>query len=77
MALAPEITLMGFFGMGPVQNLAKSRLFGGPYLHFADVVTISGYLFQSGALLGRAKLGQLNYLAKMFADPGREPDVIK
>lgn len=77
MALAPEITLMGFFGMGPVQNLAKSRLFGGPYLHFADVVTISGYLFQSGALLGRAKLGQLNYLAKMFADPRREPDVIK
>ena len=76
MTTPPEISLMAYFGMGPVQQVAKKRVFGGPYLRFADFVNVAAYLYQSGALLGRAKLDQLIVLAKMFAEIGREGDLI-
>lgn len=78
MTSPPGLTLMAFFGMGAVQQVAKTRLFGGPYLRFCDFVNVSAYLYQSGALLARAmnKLDKLTILAKMFSEPGRERDVI-
>ena len=67
---------MAYIGMGPVHQVAKKRLFGGPYLHFADFVTVSGYLYQAGALIGRARLDKLMVLARMIAHPGNEEEVI-
>ncbi len=77
MVSRPEITLMGFFGMGPMQNVIRKRLFGGPYLRFADYITVSGYLYECGALLGRAKRDELMIVAKMIAQSGREGEAIE
>lgn len=71
-----DLTLMAFLGMGPVQQVLKKGVFGGPYLHFADLVNVSGFLYQSGALLARAKLDRLATLAELFAKPGSENDAI-
>lgn len=73
---APELSLMGFIGMGPMRKVIRKRLLGAPYLHFADYVQVSGYLYQCGAILGRAKSDKLIILAGMLAQPGREADFI-
>lgn len=72
----PELSLMGFLGLGLMQKVIRKRLFGAPYLHFADYVQVSGYLYQCGAILGRAKQDKLIILAGMLAQPGREADFI-
>ena len=70
-------TLMGFLGTGPVMKLTKTRLFGGPYIHFGGYLMVCSYLYENGAILGRARSDKLSTLAKMFpADPGKEDSFI-
>lgn len=71
-----DITLMAYMGMGPVQGLVKTRVFGGPYLRFADFASVSGYLYQAGAIIARAKLDKLMLLAKMITLPGHEQEML-
>ena len=76
MVRPPELTLVTYMGMAPVQKVVKTRLFGGPYLSFADLVIVSAYQYQTGAILARAKLDKLTTLAQMVSPPGRESEAI-
>jgi hypothetical protein len=67
----PKITLMNYLGMVPMRQVVKTRLFGGPYIRFYDFLSVSLYLYESGAILGRAKRDKLMILAKMIIDPGK------
>lgn len=70
-------TLMGFLGSIPVTKVAKTRLFGGPYIRFSDFCTVLSFLYESGAILGRARRNKLSILEKMLVvgvpQPGTEP----
>ena len=76
MASNPQMTLALFLVREIVPNAIKKGLFGGPHIPFADLINICGYLFQSGAIIGRARRSQSESLATMFSEPGRESDAI-
>jgi hypothetical protein len=65
-------TLMGFMGIPVVTKVAKTRLFGGPYISFYDLCAVLSYLYTIGAILGRARRSKLNILAKMLSFPGTD-----
>jgi len=66
-------TLIGFLGMAPVMKATRTRLFGGPYIPFGSFLLVCSFLYENGAILGRAKSDKLTVLAKLFpADPGKE-----
>lgn len=43
-----------FFCTPPVQQVVKKRLFRGPYITAEAYLAVCGYLYENGALLGRA-----------------------
>jgi len=66
-------TLIGFLGMVPVMKATKTRLFGEPYIPFGAFLFVCSFLYENGAILGRARSDKLTILAKLFpADPGKE-----
>lgn len=66
-------TLMGFLGMGPVMRVTERRLFGEPYIRLGNFLLVCSFLYESGAILGRARSDKLTILAKIFpAAPGKE-----
>jgi hypothetical protein len=66
-------TLMGFLGMVPVQKMMKKPLFGESYIPFGATLFVCSFLYENGAILGRARSDKLTILAKLFpADPGKE-----
>ena len=67
-------TLIGFIGIPIVTKVAKTRLFGGPYIRFYDLCAVLSYLYTSGAILGRARRNKLSILAKMLSVPGTEKE---
>jgi hypothetical protein len=70
-------TLIGFLGMAPVMKVTKTRLFGGPYILFGAFLLVCSFLYENGAILGRAKSDKLTILAKLFpADLGKEESFI-
>ena len=72
-----ERTLMGFLGMVSVMKATKTRLFGGPYIPFGAFLLVCSFLYENGAILGRARSDKLTILAKTFpADPGKEDSFI-
>ena len=72
----PAFSLMALIGRGPSQGLIRKRLLGGPYLRFADFVSLSAYEFQAGALIALAKLDKLMILSQMVTVPGREREML-
>jgi len=71
-----QSTLMGYLGIPIVTKVAKTRLFGGPYIRFYDLCAVLSYLYTTGAILGRARRSKLSILAKMLAVPGTEKENI-
>jgi hypothetical protein len=69
-------TFIGFLSIPVVTKVAKTRLFGGPYVHFGGFLMVCSYLYENGAILGRAKRDKLTELAKMFSIPGTEVENI-
>ena len=70
-------TLMGFLGRVPVMRLTKIRLFGGPYIPFGSFMIVCSLLYETGAILGRARSDKSTILAKIFpTDPSKENSFI-
>ncbi len=67
-------TFMGFIGIPIVTKVAKTRLFGGPYIHFYGYLMVYSYLYENGAILGRARRDKITELAKLFSIPGTEAE---
>ena len=62
-------SLMGFLGYVSVNNVAKKRLLGGPYIPFSDLCTVLCFMYESGAILGRARHDKLSILVEMLEGP--------
>ena len=62
-------SLMGFLGYVPVSNVAKKRLLGGSYIPFSNLCTVLCFMYESGAILGRARRDKLSILVKMLETP--------
>ena len=60
----------------PFEGFIKTRFLGAPYIHFAHFLQMAEYLFQSGALIARAKLDNLTPLVRLFTNPGEESECI-
>jgi hypothetical protein len=70
-------TLFGVLGIVLVTKVTKTRLFGGPYIPFGALLLVCSFLYERGAILGRARSDKLMILAKLFpADPGKEESFI-
>ena len=64
---------MVHLGRDVVPRLAEKGWFGRWYIRFGRFLTAGLWLYQTGAVLGRARPHRLETLAKMFSDrPGRE-----
>lgn len=62
---APRRTLMGYLGMFLMGQMSETRLFRGPYIRFGRILTVSAFLYETGAILGRARRDKLSILAKI------------
>jgi len=71
----PELSLMAYFGMFPVSQVIEKSLFGSPKIRLMPLLSVCQYLFEIGAIIGRARRNKLHILAKMFAVPGKEQDL--
>ena len=67
-------TLMFFLGMSVVNQVIKTRFFGGPYIRLYKFFEVLSHLYTAGAILGRARRDNITELAKMFSVPGREEE---
>lgn len=65
--------LLDFLSSVPIRREVKKPFFGKPYLPFHAYCHILSFLYEDGALLGRAKRDKLNILKKMFVIPGIKP----
>lgn len=70
-------SLMGVLGYVPVNKVAKKRLLGGPYIPFSDFCTVLCFMYESGAILGRARRDKLSILVKMLEAPGTRKALTK
>jgi len=70
-------TLIDYLGTEPVTRLAKQRFFGGRYLRYDDHYSILAFIYESGAVIGRARCDKLSILEKMFEAPWLGPEPIK
>ena len=65
-------TLIEFLSSVPVRREVKKPLFGGHYLRFDAFCHILCFVYEEGALLGRARRDKLSILEKMLIIPGIE-----
>ena len=59
-------SLMGFLSSVPVSQVLRKRLFGKPFMRFPDFCRVLWFMYESGAILGRARCNQLDILEKML-----------
>lgn len=57
-------------------RLVERGLFGPSYVRFSKFLLALAYLFETGALIGRAKSEQVRTLARMFCHPGTEDETV-
>lgn len=72
-----QLTFIDFLGYKPVMALAKKGLFGRPYLSFNAYCAVLASVYESAAVLGRAKCDKLSVLEKMLGVPWVGTDLIK
>jgi hypothetical protein len=70
-------TLMVFLGIIPVAKVHKKRPFGKPYIRFYDFLYVLSFMYECGAILGRARRDRLSILVKMLVSPGRESEMME
>jgi hypothetical protein len=72
-----QLTFIDFLGYKPVMALAKKRLFGGLYLTFNAYCAVLAQVYESAAVVGRARCGKLSILEKMLEAPWLGPELMK
>ena len=74
-----QLTFVDYLGYEPVMAMAKKGLFGGPYLTFNDFCAVLASLYESSAVLGRARSNKLSVIEKIIAAqyPMHGPEPIK
>ncbi len=72
-----QLTFIDFLGYKPVMALAKRSLFGKPYLTFNAYCAVLASVYESAAVLGRARCAKLGILEKMLESPRLGPDLMK
>ena len=70
-------TLIDYLGTEPVTRLAKTRLLGGRYLRYYDYCSILAFVYESGAVIGRARHNKLSILEKILEAPWKGPEFMK
>ncbi len=61
-----QLTFIDFLGYRPVMAMVKKRLFGGPYLTFIDYCGVLASVYESSAVVGRAKSDKLSIIEKII-----------
>ena len=74
--VATQITLGQYMSKGTLGPLVRKKLFGGYEVPLGPcLINVSTWLFQKGAILGRARFDRLDVLVKLLScDPEREED---
>lgn len=74
-----QLTFVDYLGYEPVIAMAKKRLFGGPYLTFNAFCAVLASVYESSAVLGRARSNKLNVIEKIIGAqyPMHGPEPIK
>ena len=67
MTSRPDLSVLFLNGLDAA--VPKKRLFGGDYLEFTTVAQVSGFLYQSGGILGVSKAAYANALASLVWNP--------
>lgn len=62
-----QLTFIDFLGYKPVMALAKKSLFGKPYLTFNAYCAVLASVYESAAVVGRAKSDKLSIIEKIIA----------
>lgn len=62
--------LLDYLGSTPVRREVQKPLFGKPYLRFDAYCHILSFVYEEGALLGRAKRHKLSILEQLLIIPG-------
>lgn len=71
-----QLTLMGWIALAPLEGSVERGLFGARYIRFFRFLQVSAFLYESGAMLGRAKGDKLLILERMLGKPQRQGDFI-
>ena len=69
--------LMVFLGSIAVEKVVKNKLLGKPYIRFPDFLQVLSFIYECGAIIGRAKRNKLDILVKMLASPRAQSDAMK
>jgi len=74
-----QLTFIDYLGYEPVMAMAKKRLFGGSYLTFGDYCGVLALVYESSAVVGRAKSDKLSIIEKILEAqyPMYKPEPIK
>jgi hypothetical protein len=65
-----QLSLMAHLGMAPMQQVMKTSPSGETYIGLYDFFEVLSHLYETGAILGRAKRHKLNALAKICVTSG-------
>ena len=74
--IATQFTLGQFMSQEALGPLVRKKLLGGYEVPLGPCISnVSTWLFQKGAILGRARSDRFNILVKLFAVTGKEDDL--
>ncbi len=74
-AATGRVSLAEHLNMEAVGSLVEKKMFGGYEVRVGPFLMLSLWVFQKGAILGRALRDRLDILAKLLAEEGRERNV--
>ena len=69
--------LIDYLGDERLTRLTKTRFFGGRYLPYYDYCSLLAFVYESGAIIGRARHDKLNILEKILESPWKEHPFMK
>ena len=72
-----QLTFIDFLGYKPVMSMAKRGFFGGPYLDLLSFWAVLASVYESGAVIGRAKRDKLSAIEEMIRTPSLGPKPIE
>ena len=69
--------LMVFLANTAVEKVVKTQPFGERYITFPDFLQVLSFIYECGAIIGRAKRDKLDILVKMLESPKAQSDAMK
>lgn len=70
------LSLMGSVAISLVRQASQKKLFGKPKIEYAKFLQIGGFLYESGALIGRALSDKPSALEQILGNPEHEGGLI-